>query len=288
VSDERISLIVNSRDDARWNAFRSWIAALEMPEVEIIRISDAKSMCEGYNRGIDMATGGILVFAHDDVEILTPDFFARVAKHLETHDVVGVAGTDKLPGSCCWWSSGGLHTVGQCSGLALDSLQHQVIVYNDRFGVTPAEALDGVLIAATRKAARSIRFDAEMFVGWHFYDVDFSYRASRAGLSVVVVTDVAYVHYGVGSYAGWKGWRDVFRAKHAATLPSRGHDELEEGYKNVIAVPSKAVIREVMEGTSEQARRVRASVHAAMEEKRALEGRKNQISSVGAAVGGAS
>ena len=79
---------------------------------QIIRIPDAKSMCEGYNRGIDQSTGDVLIFSHDDVELLNPDFAARLLKHLETYDLVGLAGTTRLCAGY-WVAAGPPYLAGQ-------------------------------------------------------------------------------------------------------------------------------------------------------------------------------
>ena len=63
---------------------------------ELIQISDARSLCEGYNHGFAKTRGDIIIFCHDDIEIISPDFPARLLAHLRTHDVVGVAGTTQL------------------------------------------------------------------------------------------------------------------------------------------------------------------------------------------------
>jgi glycosyltransferase involved in cell wall biosynthesis len=66
---------------------------------EVIQISDARSLCKGYNRSFAKTRGDIIIFCHDDIEIISPDFPARLLAHLRPHDVVGVAGTTQLIGA---------------------------------------------------------------------------------------------------------------------------------------------------------------------------------------------
>ncbi|MDP1679216.1 MAG: glycosyltransferase, partial [Candidatus Nitrotoga sp.] len=66
---------------------------------EIIGIHDAQSLCEGYNRGITQSRGDILIFCHDDIEIISPDFYPRLRQYLQVYDVVGCAGTSHLVAS---------------------------------------------------------------------------------------------------------------------------------------------------------------------------------------------
>ena len=71
-------------------------AVLGAAPYEIIDIHDARSLSEGYNRGIARSRGDIVIFCHDDIEILTPAFYQLLCNHLETYDVVGCAGTNCL------------------------------------------------------------------------------------------------------------------------------------------------------------------------------------------------
>ena len=73
--NRRISIIICSADPQLFAKvcanYRP--ALLRSVSHEIIGIHDACSLCEGYNRGIARASGDVLVFSHDDIEIVTPD-----------------------------------------------------------------------------------------------------------------------------------------------------------------------------------------------------------------------
>ena len=56
------------------------------------------------------------------------------------------------------------------------------------------QALDGFWFAARREAALAVGFDGATFDGFHFYDLDFTYRAHLAGLRVAVTTDIVCLH----------------------------------------------------------------------------------------------
>ncbi|MCY7388982.1 MAG: glycosyltransferase, partial [Burkholderiales bacterium] len=158
-------------------------------DFEVIGIYDAKSLCEGYNRGAAMAGGEWLIFCHDDIDFATTDFGERLLWHLDNHDVVGVAGASRLVDAD--WGHAGLPNVhgqiihkpqGQedylyfCAGL-------QAPIINNM------QALDGVFIAMHREVWETIRFDEATFDGFHIYDIDFTYRAHLAGYDLVVPLD---------------------------------------------------------------------------------------------------
>ncbi|MEI2771206.1 MAG: glycosyltransferase [Candidatus Competibacter sp.] len=79
-----ISIIICSVDDVKFaRVERNYRNLLVNFPYEIIRIDDAVSLCEGYNRGIARSRGNYLIFSHDDIEIWTPDFGQRLLRHLE-------------------------------------------------------------------------------------------------------------------------------------------------------------------------------------------------------------
>src|SRR4051794_4231360 len=108
-----ISIVICSIDGERFDAVcEQYRAALGKEPYEIIRVPDARSMCDGYNRGLQKSRGEIVIFSHDDIEIWGPDFAPRLKLHLQKFDVIGVAGTNRLvqPG---WIAAGPPHIFGQ-------------------------------------------------------------------------------------------------------------------------------------------------------------------------------
>jgi len=181
---------------------------------EIIGIHDARSLCEGYNRGVRQSRGDILVFSHDDIEIVSPDFAARLAHTLAMSDLVGVAGTTKLSAGK-WVNSGWPHTHGQvCHRDPGGTLKHTL--YGPGFGsVGGIQAMDGLLFAGWRKTFEDVGFDEEAFDGWHFYDLDFTFRAWLAGLRLRISYELMVVHDSEGSYdASWNRYEQRFLKKH--------------------------------------------------------------------------
>ena len=84
------------------------------------------------------------------------------------------------------------------------------------------QTLDGFFLAARREAAIAIGFDAATFDGFHFYDLDFTYRAHAAGLKLAVTTEVCALHRSLGNFG--EDWRrytqhDFVRQLARGTLP---------------------------------------------------------------------
>lgn len=218
----RWSIIICSINAAKFAQITlCWQRLLAGRPFEIIGIHDARSLCEGYNRGIAQASGDIVVFSHDDILILDSanDFAERVEARLQTHDLLGFAGTSEVR-DAHWWAAGPAAMRGAVAHAAPAARQLSLFVY----GVTtdevmPAQALDGLCFIAHRRAITTQQFDADTFDGFHLYDIDFSYRAHLAGLRVGVMSDVPIIHFSAGSFdANWQRYRERFLNKHAGAL----------------------------------------------------------------------
>ena len=215
-----VSVIACSIDPAKLARMKaSYERALPGVANEIIAFTDARSLAEAYNRGIDRARGRILVFSHDDVEILTPDLGAALARHLAAFDLVGIAGTTRLIG-------GGWYFAGHPFDFMLVVSPHpetgRLTVVAEGGGpivVPGVQALDGVFLAVRAELAHELRFDDSTFDHFHLYDLDFSFRAHLAGARLAVCRDVVLIHRSSGRFdARWDESRRRFEAKFAGKL----------------------------------------------------------------------
>jgi tetratricopeptide (TPR) repeat protein len=205
-----ISVIICSIDPAKYAAVTANYAQLLAGERhEIIGLHDARSLAEAYNRGAARAAGDIVIFSHDDIEILTPDFAARLKRHLAVHDVVGACGTSKMT-SGHWMGAGWPHLRGlvvhQYPSGGPNAGMYRALVFDtlaeDASG--GLQGLDGMFIAVRRPVLETCRFDEDRFDGFHLYDLDFTYSAYLAGLDVAVFRDISMLHYTAGDAPGYQ------------------------------------------------------------------------------------
>jgi GT2 family glycosyltransferase len=187
---------------------------------EIIAIRDARSLSEGYNRGVAQARGRYLILSHDDIEILTPDFVQRLTAHLERFDLIGIAGTTRVIGGA-WFLSGHPYDYQLVTSPTGQPGQYAIIVRGSGALVAPSiQAIDGVFMAMRAEVARDIRFDEITFDHFHLYDIDFSYRAYLHGYRLAVCRDIFLVHDSLGRFdAVWEEYRKRFESKFAPNLP---------------------------------------------------------------------
>jgi GT2 family glycosyltransferase len=240
-----ISVIICSVDNARFAAVESMYRRVLGESAQIIRIPDAKGMCEGYNRGIAQSTGDVLIFSHDDVEFLTDDFAARLLGHLENFDVVGVAGTTRLVAGA-WVLAGPPYVFGQVAEPAQQG-GYAILYFGGMGRVCPnIQALDGLMFAARRAVVEKVKFD-ETFDGFHLYDLDFTFSAYNAGFKLAVARDLFALHFSSGNFdTRWQQYAERFVRKWAGKLQPHPNRAFQNAF---LFLPSKDQIVDAMKQT---------------------------------------
>ena len=189
---------------------------------EIIGIHDAKSLSEGYNRGIDRSRGDIVIFCHDDIEVLTPSFHQQLCNYLESYDGIGCAGTDRMIESA-WFGAGDPYIHGAVAypaGNNWPSDRFDVQIWGDlKLTVVPnIQALEGFFFAVRRTVLDRVRFDEVNFDGFHVYDTDFTFAAYLSGFRLAVCKDLLIAHQSGGNFN--EEYR-VYRARFAEKYRDR-------------------------------------------------------------------
>jgi len=191
---------------------------LRATDHEIIGIHDARSLAEGYNRAVRRAKGDVVVFSHDDVEVVSPDLAGALSRALASLDVVGVAGTSRVVDGY-WPRAGQPHIHGWVTIPAPDG--YSVNIYGVDAPIESGhEALDGLFFAARRDVLTRIPFDEESFDAFHGCDIDFTFRAHVAGFRVGTSAEIALIHASGGTFdANWARYNSKFVDKHRGRLP---------------------------------------------------------------------
>jgi GT2 family glycosyltransferase len=214
------SVIICSIDPTRFAAVKAmYEAAFQGSNWELIHINDARSLAEGYNRGIARSKGDKLIFSHDDLDIFSPDLPRRLERHLSDFDLVGIAGTTFLQ-HAGWHLSGPPHIFGQVAN-PLAGGQLGISIFGVPFPVIrDIQALDGLFMAARRSIFPQVSFDSVTFDGFHHYDLDLTYSAFRAGFRLAVVNDICLFHASIGKYDGaWERYARKFYDKWFPGIP---------------------------------------------------------------------
>jgi GT2 family glycosyltransferase len=204
-SGSMISIIICSISRDKFTAVsENFALLLGDAQFEIIGIHDAKSLCEGYNRGIAQSSGDILIFCHDDIEIITPDFHSRLCRHLKKFDVIGCVGTTRLINSA-WVQAGDPYIHGMVAYPVADVWPGNRFNLHVWGGIEPViveniQSLDGLFFAVNRRVVEAVNFDEQTFDGFHVYDADFTFAAYLAGFSLAVCKDILIAHKSPGVF----------------------------------------------------------------------------------------
>ena len=217
---ESVSIVICSNRDEKFRRIASqYEDLLGTHPHEIIRITDAASLCSGYARGFHQSAGALVVFSHDDIDILDPDFLPHLKRGMAGVDVLGVAGTTRLTGPAYAW--GGRASVHGWLFHQSPDGRYDAAIFDHEAGLaTDIVALDGA--CARRKVVEGVGFDSATFDGFHLYDIDFSYRAHLAGFRIGVTHDIVIAHESAGNFnETWKIYADRFMAKFPALRGER-------------------------------------------------------------------
>lgn len=185
----------------------------------------------GYNAGAAQTMSDLLAFVHDDVRFLGNRLtLERPIGLLSRPDVgfVGVAGSGVLSKDATWWGfRGPKGNLPACRGMITHPAPETDFgCHVDVWPHGPAAAfgrvlvLDGVLLMCHRRTFDRLGgFDAASYRGFHFYDIDITFRASLERLSNLAAP-IPLLHQSGGKLtAEWEASRAVFLKKFGHLLP---------------------------------------------------------------------
>lgn len=218
----RISVLICSIDAAKYaRVTANYATLLSGHPHEIIGIHDARSLAEGYNRAVKASSGEVLIFSHDDIEIVSGNLATAIARATASLDVIGVVGTSKVM-SGYWPAAGHPFLHGWLAQPAPDGHRFYVGVFGVDGPLTKGiQGLDGMFFVAKRAVAEAVPFDEDTFDGFHGYDLDFSFAAHLAGYSVGTSAEIAIIHASGGAFGDdWQRYANRFAEKHRNRFPA--------------------------------------------------------------------
>jgi GT2 family glycosyltransferase len=91
--------------------------------------------------------------------------------------------------------------------------------------------------------AQAVGWDAESFGGWDFYDIDFTYRAARAGYRLAVIPELGFFHQSKGAGSvDYAKYAQRFVAKHRESIRFRQFRPLQVAKQHVATLDEARVI----------------------------------------------
>lgn len=196
-------------------------SGLKQDELEIIIFENngEMSLTEVYNKGIEKSKNNILVFCHDDIEILSNDWGLKLLNHYKKSDygILGVAGTRSMSSTGVWWANR-----ESMYGIVshTDGSNNWVNQYSRNFGneIKEVVVVDGVFFSCDKSKIKK-RFN-EYYNNFHFYDISFCFENYKEDVKVGVVFDISIKHSSIGEVNDkWEENRIKFVEKESENLP---------------------------------------------------------------------
>jgi hypothetical protein len=226
-----IDFVTLSRTPAKVEALRdsigAWLQETSLTWNLTVIDGTQYDLFSGYNLGATRGNGQFLAFVHDDIEFLGNKLtIHRPMKLLQESSTgfIGVGGSRILLEHARWWES---DPASDGRGMAGHPDENEFgLVWN----VWPPSAgvfgrvavLDGVLLMCHRNTWEKLDgFDATTYHGFHFYDIDITFRATLSGL-VNYAAPIPIFHKGSGTINdNWEANREIFIGKFGKHLPYR-------------------------------------------------------------------
>jgi glycosyltransferase involved in cell wall biosynthesis len=190
------------------------------PQIIPIENEGKYSLPEAYNMILEQATNDIVVLCHDDIYFDSKNWGSKILKHFKRspeYGILGLAGSTQLPESAKWWED-----FSKMKGIV--NHEHEGKKWESKYSsslgnqIDNVVLVDGLFIVLNKKNIKQT-FNEEI-KGFHFYDVDFSFRNFIEDVKIGVIYDVRVTHKSIGqTNEQWEQNRIVFAEKHKDLLP---------------------------------------------------------------------
>lgn len=188
MNDKKICFITCVNSQLFYEECIRYIERLIIPngyEVEVIGVTEAKSMTKGYNEAMRASDAKYKVYMHQDVFVTYPYFLQSVLDIFALNErigMIGVIGTEKMPEDGIMWHGWRVGKLYAIAGESFDELSYETYQYQPENGLWNVQAIDGLIMITSK----DIPWREDIFDGWDFYDVSQSFEMIRSGYEVVV------------------------------------------------------------------------------------------------------
>jgi glycosyltransferase involved in cell wall biosynthesis len=242
ITPEKISIIVCSRTPSVNPDFAANVKDTIATDYEFVWIDNSKnqySIFSAYNKGVELSTGNILCFAHEDIRFHTPGWGKKLIAHL-ADESIGIAGVYGMQ-AIADYEDFRINSPCVVGGLIQDvrlTRQPDINFEWQCFSDIREHAIshdcvfvDGLFIAARRDMFNLIRFDDITYSGFHLYDFDICMEAIKVDKRVIVCNDILIEHFSEGVFDDtfaavcriarnkWKKFLPIIRGVDEASYP---------------------------------------------------------------------
>ena len=190
------------------------------PEIIPVENNGQLSLTEVYNKILNDSKNDIVILCHDDIYFDSKNWGQKILKHFKrnpNYGILGLAGTTHMPKSAKWWED-----FSKMKGIV--NHEHEGKKWESKFSsslgnqIDDVVLVDGLFIVINKNKIKQ-PFNKEI-KGFHFYDVDFSFRNFIDDVKIGVMYDVRVTHKSIGqTNEQWEKNREIFAEKYKDVLP---------------------------------------------------------------------
>jgi glycosyltransferase involved in cell wall biosynthesis len=195
-------------------------SGISNPEIIPVENNGQFSLTEVYNKILKDSKNDIVILCHDDIYFDSKNWGQKILNHFKRNSdygVLGLAGSTQLPSSAKWWED-----FSKMRGIV--NHEHEGKKWESKYSpslgnqIDDAVLVDGLFIVINKNNIKQT-FNEEI-KGFHFYDVDFSFRNFIDDVKIGVMYDVRVTHKSIGeTNEQWEKNREVFAEKYKDMLP---------------------------------------------------------------------
>ena len=154
---------------------------------------------------------------------------SKILKHFKRNNhygILGVAGSVSLPKSAKWWED-----FSKMRGIV--NHEHEGKKWESKYSPSLGNQIDDVVLGdglfiGLNKNNIKNNFNSDV-KGFHFYDVDFSFRNYIEGVNIGVIYDVRITHKSIGQTNDqWEKNRELFAENNKNSLPIKIKKEVNK------------------------------------------------------------
>ncbi len=183
VEDNKISFVICKSNDVFYDECLTYLNELIIPDgynVDVLTITDAKTMAEGYNEGMYASDAKYKIYMHQDVFIINKHFISdilHIFQHNKDVGMLGVIGGIGLPQNALIadsWNAGRTYASNYAATFDIMYSQSLEVDY------TEVDAIDGMIMITQY----DIEWRKDLGLKWDFYDISHSMEFRRKGYKI--------------------------------------------------------------------------------------------------------
>lgn len=185
VREKKICFIICANNRLYYEECAWYIHNLHVPsgyEIDIVCVTEAESMAEGYNAAMRDSDAKYKVYLHQDVFIYNRHFIEDILEIFQKDNrigLIGVIGGIHLPQNAVIWNAWNLGMTYGCDYVSASCVKG---FQSEDNKWTEAEAVDGMLMVTQY----DIEWREDLMLGWDFYDISQSLEFRRRGNKIAV------------------------------------------------------------------------------------------------------